>query len=88
MSPGDLVRIKNAAGTRMFYPEIVGKVGVLISVEGASAMPEAVKVIEFAPDGTILHVEGASAMPEAVKVLEVLVREQIMLLALEYLEPV
>jgi hypothetical protein len=63
MSPGDLVRIKNAAGTRMFYPEIVGKVGVLISVE------------------------GASAMPEAVKVLEVLVGEQIMLLALEYLEP-
>jgi hypothetical protein len=62
MSPGDLVRIKNAAGTRMFYPEIVGKVGVLISVE------------------------GASAMPEAVKVLEVLVGEQIMLLALEYLE--
>jgi hypothetical protein len=63
MSPGDLVRIKNAAGTRMFYPEIVGKAGVLISVE------------------------GASAMPEAVKVLEVLVGEQIMLLALEYLEP-
>jgi hypothetical protein len=63
MSPGDLVRIKNAAGTRMFYPEIVGKVGVLISVE------------------------GASAMPEAVKVLEVLVGEQIMLLALDYLEP-
>jgi hypothetical protein len=63
MSPGDLVRIKNAAGTRMFYPEIVGKVGVLISVE------------------------GASAMPEAVKVLEVLVGEQNMLLALEYLEP-
>ena len=63
MSPGDLVRIKNTAGTLMFYPEIVGKVGVLISVE------------------------GASAMPEAVKVLEVLVGEQIMLLALEYLEP-
>jgi hypothetical protein len=63
MSPGDLVRIKNAAGTRMFYPEIVGKVGVLISDE------------------------GASAMPEAVKVLEVLVGEQIMLLALDYLEP-
>jgi hypothetical protein len=63
MSPGDLVRIKKAAGTRMFYPEIVGKVGVLISAE------------------------GASAMPEAVKVLEVLVGEQIMLLALEYLEP-
>ncbi|NDC24243.1 MAG: hypothetical protein EBZ49_08965 [Proteobacteria bacterium] len=45
MSPGDLVRIKNTAGTLMFYPEIVGKVGVLISVEGASAMPEAVKVL-------------------------------------------
>ena len=63
MKQGDIVRIKNAAGTRMFYPEIVGKVGVLISAE------------------------GASAMPEAVKVLEVLVGEQIMLLALEYLEP-
>ena len=62
MSPGDLVRIKNAAGTRMFYPEIVGKVGVLISAEGASAMPEAV-------------------------IAEVLVGEQIMLIALEYLEP-
>jgi hypothetical protein len=62
MKQGDLVRIKNAAGTRMFYPEIVGKVGVLISDEGASAMPEVV-------------------------IAEVLAGEQIMLIALEYLEP-
>jgi len=33
MRPGDLVRIRRTAGTQMFFPEIVGKVGVLISDE-------------------------------------------------------
>lgn len=47
MSPGDLVRIRNTASTQMFFPEIVGKVGVLISYDPAEyPVPNSVRVLE------------------------------------------
>jgi len=47
MKQGDLVRIRNTAGTQMFFPEIVGKVGVLISHDPAEyPVPRSVRALE------------------------------------------
>ena len=47
MSPGDLVRIRNTANTQMFFPEIVGKVGVLISLDPTEyRVPNSVRALE------------------------------------------
>ena len=47
MSPGDLVRIRNTASTQMFFPEIVGKVGMLISRDPTEyPVPNSVRMLE------------------------------------------
>ena len=41
------MRIRNTAGTQMFFPEIVGKVGVLISHDPSEyPVPRSVRVLE------------------------------------------
>ena len=62
MKQGDLVRIKNTAYTHMFYPEIVGRTGMLIDHHLAESL-EAVEVFEVLVAGTIMHIEPMNVEP-------------------------